>query len=142
MLINSIEGKNRRKTLIIPMNMMPLSANKALRTHWAVRKGEIAEWAKLIPAVLEPSDRLALRENAQKPSPAVLTVNSVYLHRRSAFDPDNAVAALKAPLDGMVRAGLLKNDTEKYVKVEMPKQLTNCGPGFILILTWTEKRNT
>ena len=111
-----------------------------LRSHWSVRKHEIEAWAFRIPATLDPSDRLMLRKNAQKPSPALVTVNSVYLHRRKAFDPDNAVAALKTVLDGMVRADLLHDDTEKYVKIEMPKQLTQCGPGFILILTWTEKR--
>jgi len=122
------------------MESIPISANKLLRSHWAVRGKEIDRWGCLIAATLSPHDRHALRKNAQKPSPALVTVNSVYLHRRKAFDPDNAVAALKTVLDGMVRANLLHDDTEKYVKVEIPKQLTQCGPGFILILTWTEKR--
>ena len=140
MLINSIEGKNRRKTLIIPMDAIPMSANKTIRSHWKTRTLEVEKWATLISASLHPSDRLALRKNAQKSSPAIVMVNSVFLHRKGAFDPDNAVAALKLPLDGLVHAGLLRDDSEKYVKIEMPKQPTQCGPGFILILTWTEKR--
>ena len=68
MLINSIEGKNRRKTLVIEIDRLPMAPNKLLRCHWSVRKQEVDAWNLLLPISIDPPDRLALRKNAQKPS--------------------------------------------------------------------------
>lgn len=138
MLIVTREGNKKRRTVIVPIPDIPIAPNVIARAHWGKRKAEVDRWTTTISALLDIGERSALRNNAQKKKPSVVTLFAVFIHRRKIFDPDNAVGALKYVIDGMVRAGLLRNDTEEFVKVGRPCQGGNICPAMVLIMTWTE----
>ncbi len=138
MLTVTREGNKKRRTIVVPMEEIPVAPNIIARGHWKMRKMEVDRWTLAVAAVLDPFERHALRKNARKEKPSIVRIFAILLHRRKAFDPDNAVGALKFIIDGMVRARLLHNDTNAHVKIEEPSQGERCGPGTILCLTWTE----
>ncbi len=138
MLTVTREKDRKRRTIVVTFPCTPDSPNVIARAHWSVRKLSVDMWVRAMTATLDPGERQALRKNAQKRNPSMVTVRSIFLHRRKMFDPDNAIGALKFVIDGMVRAGLLDNDTSARIEFEAPMQYENCGPGMILCLTWTE----
>jgi hypothetical protein len=136
-LITTKERSKRRRTIVVAFSRIPLARNTTERKHWGVRKREVDLWTVQVPASLEPGERHVLRRNAERTPPGLITIRSVFLHRRKIYDPDGAVGALKYVLDGMVRARLLDDDTERNVSIIPPIQFQNCGPGMILCLSWT-----
>lgn len=137
MLTETREGKLKRRTIVVVSGRIPLSPNKVSRAFWKVRADEVKLWAWEIGSLLNTSERQALRKNMAKPKPSLVTIRVLFFHRRKVFDPGNSVSALKFIIDGMVRAGLLEDDTDKHVEILTPLQWAGCGPATILSLTWS-----
>ena len=137
-MLTTTKERNKRRTIVVAFPRLPIPRNTTERKHWGVRKREVDLWTEQVPASLEPGERHVLRRNAERTKPGIVVVNSVFCHQRKAYDPDNAVGALKYVIDGMVRARLLHNDTNEFVEIPKPAQWTQCGPGMVLCLSWTE----
>ena len=93
--------------------MVPISLNRMLRQHWAVRRRYNQRWYNAVaytvllehgPLIEPVTDRRRL---------------SIWLHRKRLLDPDNATASVKPIVDAMCRTGLIVDDSEKYIHLEV-----------------------
>ena len=94
---------------------LPLPPNRAnAREHWRVTHRKKTNYY----------GRAVLTLLAQRPSlpPVRLTLTAtLYVWAKS--DPDNLMARLKWPIDCLVNYGLLVDDNEKWLDLQMPTQV-------------------
>ncbi len=98
--------------------ILPLPPNRAnAREHWRVTARKKMEYyTKANLAVT------AQRWWGTAPLATRFTLNAtLYLWAR--MDRDNLMARLKWPIDSLVRNGLLVDDNEKWLDLQMPKQV-------------------
>ncbi len=96
---------------------LPLPPNRAnAREHWRVtHRKKKAYYAKTVLALL-----------AQRPDlPQVRMTLTATLYVWSKSDPDNATSRLKWAIDSLVDFGLLVDDNEKWLDLQMPKQVVD-----------------
>jgi hypothetical protein len=96
----------------------PVSTNRADRMHWAARKRRTDPWRDM--AIV--ATRNALRRDWQgwEPQPVTIQVDLPFRTVRDR-DPHNYVGTnVKAVVDGMVRGGLIPNDTPEWATIIEP----------------------
>lgn len=95
---------------------LPLPPNRAnAREHWRVTHAKKKRYYEGVELLL-----LALR--TPRPPVARITLTAT-LYVWSKMDLDNLVSRLKFPIDCLVRYGLLVDDSEKWLDLQMPKQV-------------------
>ena len=92
-------------TITIP-GVLP-SSNAVMRWHWTRRARLWREWSRAVWAATRATPRT---RSVQDP----VAVEVVH-HRARLLDPDNAVAAAKPLLDALVAAGLVYDDSPRYL---------------------------
>jgi hypothetical protein len=80
-----------------------------LRSHWGVRRKMIKAWETRVWAAWHVAGRPRIR------GPVAIEAVRWYASPRRALDPDNLVASLKLPLDGLVRCGAIEDDSARVV---------------------------
>lgn len=64
-------------------------------------------------------------------------IQFVWIEKNSRRDPDNIIFAKKFILDGMVAAGILPNDNQKWISgFDECWEINKQKPGVEVILTW------
>lgn len=101
MLLGSFIVKAKLPTL----NEM-ISASKI---HFAVYSKMKKKWTNMVWA-------MALKEHVDKATEPVVVRMLWFEPAKSRRDPDNVVASKKFILDGLVKAGVIENDSHKYVE--------------------------
>lgn len=95
-------------------------SEKAARTHWSVGAKMKKEYTDLIMCVCK-SQKIKPVEKAR--------IEVTFFEKDMRRDSDNVYGGLKYILDGMVKAGVLKNDTRKIVKLYInPVELDRQNP--------------
>jgi hypothetical protein len=93
--------------LYIRLDGLPKPVNRMLRQHWAIVKKEVDFWKLLVKTS-------AIGRLPDKP---LEKARCIYIrHSSRAPDYDGLVSSFKAVQDGLVLAGVLKNDTVDIVK--------------------------
>ena len=92
---------------------VPHSPNRTFKMHW----GERARWKKAWEEEVW-FGALSLKSPTKLPAKPKVQV-TLYMHELQ--DRDNAMASLKPILDGLVKVGLLKDDSPKYCTILAPK---------------------
>ena len=88
------------------------------RLHWAQRHRIVAERKQLVKLIAQSARVRSGEPKTIEPKRALATV---YVSGRFR-DPDNLVASLKADLDGLVDAGVLRNDDSTSVDLEVQQR--------------------
>lgn len=105
----------------------------AKSTHWRVRKAESDKWKKWVCAAINAGRKF-------KEWPLEKANLTLIRHSSSRPDPDGLVSGFKAVIDGLVVAGVLKND--KFKNIGMPNYMWQpAAPkkGFITVLvSWDD----
>jgi len=83
--------------------------NPNARTHWAVKCKHIKEART---EARKEAHRVLTQADMEPPKWATARINAVFYltKNRTAPDPDNAIASLKAYIDGISDAGIVSND--------------------------------
>jgi crossover junction endodeoxyribonuclease RusA len=104
---------SRSWTIRLPWTAPPASAND--RDHWRVKAKKVAE-------IRETAERGLLSTTTSWLACNHIRVGLLYVPRdRRRRDPDNLVVPLfKALVDGIVDAGIVPDDTPRYVTREFP----------------------
>jgi hypothetical protein len=93
-------------SLSIRIDTLPKSINQIGRLHWAVKSKMINEMKSLV----------ALAVGNRKPATPLEIADLIYVrHSAKCLDFDNLVNSFKAVQDGLVAAGVLKDDKVKNV---------------------------
>ena len=100
--------------IVVTVPGIPPSPNQQRREHWARRAAEARGWRQAaLYAALDARNR-----HADVPFPLhsaairVVIVSPTTVRR----DPDNAIASVKPIIDGLVRAGILADDSFAVVR--------------------------
>ena len=104
---------------------LPLPPNRAnAREHWRVTHRKKVEYRDL--AALALFTQVGPPGDVMPPTFANsrLTLTAT-LYVWSKMDLDNLVSRLKFPIDCLVRYGLLVDDNEKWLDLQMPKQVVD-----------------
>jgi hypothetical protein len=90
--------------LLVPA--LPKSLNKSLRSHWGSRHSLTQSWGMYLAS-----------ETAGKRPPAPLPKAELWIVRHSyrSLDFDGLVGSMKPVVDGLVRCGVLKDDSWKVL---------------------------
>lgn len=92
---------------------IPHSPNSIFKMHWGERSRWKKAWEEEVHyAILELKSPIMIKK---KPTVAVT------LHARELQDRDNAMASLKPIFDGLVKSGLLEDDSAKHCTILAPK---------------------
>lgn len=109
-------------TLILPQPSHPLSINEANRMHWAARAKRVKPWRDSAILLARSGAAAYAREVGQ-----VWPVQPINVQVRLQFrsnarrDPHNFVGTtVKAIVDGLVRGGLIPDDTAEWATVLDP----------------------
>ena len=95
---------------------LPLPPNRAnAREHWRVTSRKKTDY------YYAAETGLYLQRPPRLPPQRMRLDATLYLWARMDFD--NLVARLKFPIDVLVRYGLLVDDNEKWLDLQMPKQV-------------------
>lgn len=112
-------------TLELPYQRLPLSLNQ--RLHWAEKARRTKEVRDAV---------IVLARQARIPKCERIVVE---LHYRPAVrrrrDTDNPVGTLKVCIDGLVSAGVIKDDTDDYVEWQV-RFAPPARPGRLQLVVW------
>lgn len=115
---------------------LPMTINEIGRLHWSVKAKEARRWKNLVIAHCA-----ALKINGLNLKKAELTFTR---HSAREMDADNLAISFKHPLDGLVKAEVIKDDKPSIIG--QPKYLWQFAPkgkGFISIeVSWDEADET
>lgn len=115
------------KVLEFEINGLPKMSNDGLRgTHWSVKKKEADNWKRAVNN--EVVHYFSFPETRDK-FPGSMEKAKLILTRFSSTspDPDGLVSGFKHVVDGLVEAGVLKND--KISNIGMPEyRWEKCAP--------------
>lgn len=93
-------------SLFIKIDALPKSINQTGRLHWAIKNKIVNEWKLLVCAAV----------GNKKPKEPLEVARVIYTRYSSvALDFDNLVNSYKAVQDGLVAAGVLKDDRVKNI---------------------------
>lgn len=86
---------------------------------------------------------LACKHQKIKPYTVPVKLEFVYIEKNAKRDPDNIVFCKKFILDGMVNAGIIPNDTQKYIKTWTEEWMVDKNnPGIeVYIEEWEDDNN-
>lgn len=114
--------------LIVPGRMPSRNeAEQKARTHWAVGAKLKKQYTEIV--MLE-CKRQKLQPVTQR---AVLSITFYEQDKRR--DSDNVISGLKYILDGMIQAGVLKNDTRKHVELQInPIEVDRSNPRIEVVI--------
>lgn len=97
--------------LIIPE--VPISLNKMLRQHWAKRRLYYREWKWLIRSKFIGYPLSFLYPQTKK------CIVIITQYRKRLLDKDNLLGSCKAVLDAIRYWGLIKDDSPKWIDLEV-----------------------
>ena len=120
-------------TLELPFPGRGLSPNS--RLHWRARAAAVAQYRETVGWIAKEAVQ-KLQGPLQPPVRADVVFTLPDRRRR---DPDNLQASLKAAWDGMVDAGLLKDDRVGMLEVEKPTFVQGEKPGGVTVTLSTGK---
>ncbi len=101
------------------VEMVPPYLNEYLRSHWAVKKGLRRAWAQAAGySYLLASDGEFPRKG-QDGRPGRMSVRIRILWPARTTDPDSLPAAAKPILDGMRDALLIRNDSGRWLDLDV-----------------------
>ena len=96
--------------------ILPLPPNRAnAREHWEKTHRKKKEYYE--------AAEVAIMTQCRSNVPPVRWTLTATLYVWAKMDLDNLVARLKFPLDCLVRTGVLVDDNEKWLDLQMPKQV-------------------
>lgn len=99
----------------------PLSTNQERKVHWAVAKRDLTPWRDVTLMMTRWAlAKLARTSGAWRPQPVTIQVELAFrtAQRR---DPHNYVGTVvKATVDGLVRGGLIPDDTPEWATILEP----------------------
>lgn len=99
-------------TIHIPA-LPPKEASPNWRGHWTEKYRAMRDYKTLV--IVKAREAMRANHPTQPIPTARLSITFIVKDRRYIKDGDNAIASLKAAIDGIVEAGILKDD--KYIKV-------------------------
>ncbi len=98
--------------------ILPLPPNRAnAREHWRVTQKNKERYYE--------TAEVAIMTQCRSNVPPVRWTLTATLYVWAKMDLDNLVARLKFPLDCLVRTGVLVDDNEKWLDLQMPKQVVD-----------------
>lgn len=92
---------------------VPPSPNRILGKHWSTKAKVKNEWLLLVRSQYLPSGR------SKEKRRAVIT-----LYHARLYDKDNLYASVKPVVDSLVHWGILKNDNEDWVDLEVSQRVS------------------
>ena len=93
---------------------LPPSLNVALRSHWSSRKRWQDEMDELV--------YFEIRRHFKEPIPDWGKVKVKYtVYSNWMMDAENRVMVIKYGNDAIVKSGLIKDDSPRYISYELPK---------------------
>ena len=95
------------------------SANTRERWHWRQQRREVTEWEYWFNSTMRP-----VIDRAK--GPRLVTIHAFRTRRCS--DEANFVSGCKGMIDGLVRAGLLVDDSRSWVKFTYIEQVASKSP--------------
>ena len=118
------------------LDVVPPSFNVYDRMHWAVKK-KLRETLgrRVMFALFEQGWRMPA-DRAEVPPMMV----SVVICRPRRLDPDSATASLKPLLDGMRDVRALRNDSPRWLKLEVDQEISAVPRTEITISEWYPTR--
>ena len=114
-----------------------LSNNISLRLGAKKMSGYKSLWHTRVEKLVDKASLSKWAESKEKK----MLIEFCYEVKGNFMDFDGKVAAFKAPLDGLVHAGLIYDDDDRYIDLILPKQLrTKTGtPNLIIMITAVEE---
>lgn len=110
----------------------PNGPRGSLQTHWAQRKREKDLLQLLVRAGINSSPDKPLRFDA----PVVIAYERSY--RNEPMDPDNLAASFKPLLDVIVRCGIIKDDSPKWIKLTATQAKRVNGKAQTRVCIWLD----
>jgi hypothetical protein len=95
------------ETMKLIIDDVPESLNKTLRMHWAARNRYNTKWYALVRQQYVPVRK--------KPGKMDVVISQM---RKKLLDRDNLFGSCKPVVDGMVRAGILRDDSPAWLNLE------------------------
>jgi Holliday junction resolvase RusA-like endonuclease len=124
--------KNKPYILTFTAPTKPLSINESNRLHWAVRRKRLKDWHNLAIIAyknMKKEDKEELKKYKIKIK-VILT-----FPKNARRDPHNYIGTnVKAIIDGLIKAGLTEDDTQKYIEVIDPYITINDTNEVIILL--------
>lgn len=100
--------------IVVTVPGIPPSPNQTRREHWAKRAAEARSWRDAaLYAALDTRNRHPQQQFPIRSARLRVVIVSPTSVRR---DPDNVIASVKPILDGIVRAGILADDSFAVVR--------------------------
>lgn len=90
--------------------------NKRERWHWASQRREVRAW------------QIQFNAFVNKPATTKRAVNIISYRRQRFHDEANLIGGCKGLIDGMVRAGLLVDDSQKWATFTYRQELASASP--------------
>jgi hypothetical protein len=106
-LYDLLEGRGRSYTVAVPAPAKWLNANDR-HGHWAERSGPTRDWRQAAAWAAKAAKVPALKR-------ASITAVVHRADRRTDTDAQNRYPTIKAAVDGVVDAGVLPNDTDRFL---------------------------
>jgi len=114
-------GGEGELTLTFPAPAEPLSTNAANRLHWAAKRKVTNPWRDLAIMVTRQALSAYAREREVWPTQAVNIHVTLPFRTRRTRDPHNYTGTVvKALVDGLVRGGLIPDDSPEWATVLEP----------------------
>lgn len=108
-------------TMSFPAPAEPLSENAAIRLHWAARKRVTTPWRDLAITMTRMALARYAREREVWPTQPVEVRMALPFRMARRRDPHNYVGTVvKATVDGMVRGGLIPDDSPEWATIAEP----------------------
>ena len=105
------------KTMILTLEPPPPSPNTVIRWHWRKRARLFRDTAWQVYCALLQTPKGQFKTNIQYRSEyKPIRISGTRFHKLGkALDPDNLIGSLKPVIDGLVKSGLIPDDTDEFV---------------------------
>lgn len=133
-------NEDKTKCVLYFKDVSLLSSNISLRLGARRMKTYKSLWHSRVKNLVDKNSLNKWVESKEKK----MLIEFCYEVKGNFMDYDGKIGAFKAPLDGLVHAGLLYDDDDRYVDTILPKQArTKSGcPNLIIMLTALEEDTT
>lgn len=90
-------------------------------------KSVVAANCPLLPAQSREQAPALERKVSREDQGSTRSLVSIICVRRRLLDSDNNTASIKDLLDGLVMLGLIQDDSEKHIDLQVTQELVKCG---------------
>lgn len=107
---------------VLRYDARPLTVNQERAGHWRAHRAATREWRQTFHL-------LAIAEKVPHLEACTIDVVVIRKDRRAAPDPGGVLPAAKAAIDGLVDAGVLDDDSDRYVRALtfLPHRIEACN---------------